>query len=171
MSPSVRVAVLGGLFFWQSVSHAQIYRCVIDGRTHLQDKPCPTNPSERAATPAARPVNRPPIGDPAYEKAREAQRLEDVRRFSEEAGKRGVEANELKRAELERRGCGDRGDGPPYIGAPAHWVRTCSSWGSPSRVTSTTSTLGTSEVWWYRDGGTVFFDANQTVRLIQKTGP
>lgn len=144
---------------------AQVHRCNVDGRAVVQDRPCADAAVvgvQRPVVVVPRPVDAPPIGDPAYERAKEAQRRKDLEEYGKRAGKSLGE----DRAALFAR-CGDAGEGAPYLGAKAEWVRTCSTWGAPSRVSATANAHGVTEQWTYRNRGYLYFDREGRLVTIQ----
>lgn len=146
-------------------AQAQVHRCTVDGRTVVQDRPCADAVVERPQRPVVvipRPVDGPPIGDPAYEREKEAQRRKDLEEFGKRAGKRVGEDKAALRAR-----CGEVGEAEPYIGASAEWVRTCSTWGEPSRVNTTANANGAIQQWVYRHRGYLYFDHQQRLVTIQ----
>lgn len=131
----------------------------------MQDRPCAdavVDGGRRPAVVVPRPVDAPPIGDPAYEREKEAQRRRDLEEFGRRAGKRVGDA----KAELQAR-CGSAGEGEPFIGAKAEWVRTCSTWGEPSSVNTTTTVNGSIQQWVYRHRGYLYFDRQERLVTIQ----
>lgn len=153
-----------------TLAAAQVHRCTVEGRVVLQDRPCAGVLVEQAARalPSVSPVEaRPPIGEPAYEQAKEAQRRKDLEEFGRREGRRRQAAAQEEAKALARR-CGEVGEAEPYIGARAEWVRACSTWGEPSRVNNTTTAHGSSQQWFYRYRGYLYFDAQARLVAIQK---
>jgi hypothetical protein len=75
------------------VADAEIHQCKTSSGWVAQDKPCETAPAPVKAAPSptsiapAKPVARPPMGDPAYEQAREAKRRAAIDAWSKTAGR------------------------------------------------------------------------------------
>lgn len=152
-----------------SSAHAQ-YRCVEDGRPTFQDTPCRAAAAPERPTPATKPASskpaskpRPPIGDPEYERQREAEIAARVKADTAAAG-----AQLREQVEAARRRCGDHGEGAPFVGATQEWVRNCSTWGNPTRVFRTDTAGGHLEAWDFGAGRTVFFDYAGRVTMIQR---
>lgn len=102
------------------------------------------------------------MGDPDYEKAREAERLEQIEVYGRRAGRDLEESMAATRVR-----CGEKGEAQPYIGAPANWVRACSTWGAPSSISTTTTGGGERQMWVYRGRGYLYFDADMKLRTMQ----
>jgi hypothetical protein len=101
------------------------------------------------------------MGDPAYEQAREAKRRAAIDAWSKTAGRvLGEDMAQLKAQ------CGDRGHAEPYIGAPANWVKTCSTWGQPRHIVRTQTGADSTELWSY-DRGHLYFGPGLILRTIQ----
>jgi hypothetical protein len=103
------------------------------------------------------------MGDPAYEREREAQRAREIDAYAKREGARSAE-----RRDADRRECGDRADKEPYIGAPADWIRFCSTWGAPDRVFTTENARGMNRQWLYNHRGTLFLDSSDRVDFISR---
>ena len=163
---------------------AQVYACGTGAARVFQDTPCPAAqkpPPQRQADhvpgvtkmmPQAqdhigdatqKATARPPIGDPAYEAARDAERLRAIQAYGQQAGRELGEA--MARDATE---CGPRGRAAPFVGATADWVRRCSTWGAPTSTLNTTTATGTTSMWTYRLQGFLFFDAAGRVRTVQQ---
>lgn len=136
-----------------------------DGKVSFQEAPCEGKQTSKpdSATVSAPKIAaskpRPPIGDPAYEKAREAERSKRVDEYAKTSGAAlaaDVESTEIK--------CG-KGSLEPRVGASAQWIRKC-SWGQPSSVRTMENALGKSEQWGYKTKGTLYFDASGKVTTI-----
>lgn len=167
--PAVQVACIAALTLPWPAS-AQVHRCSINGATVLQDKPCVGSTPHRLERPGVvipKPSGGPPIGDPAYEREKEAKRRKDLEEFGRRAGQQRAAEKAALETALHAR-CGDAGEGEPFIGASAAWVRACSTWGEPSRVNSTTSAMGTTQQWVYRYRGHLYFDGRQRLVTIQR---
>lgn len=167
MSSSCRLACRGlaaAAVLLSGAAGAQ-HRCDVDGRVQFQDTPCPS--AAKAAEPPARAPDgyrstkaRPPIGDPDYERAREQQRARELDAYAKGAG-----AALAARTEARTKACGANADSEPFIGAAAEWVRTCSAWGSPTGVSTTQTSHGTTQRWTYPQA-TIFFDPGGRVAAI-----
>ncbi|RIX74453.1 hypothetical protein [Acidovorax cavernicola] len=103
------------------------------------------------------------MGDPAYEREREAQRAREIDAYAKREGARLAEQHGA-----ERRECGERSDKEPYIGAAADWVRSCSTWGAPDRVFTTENAGGVRRQWLYKNRGTLFFDSSGRLDFISR---
>jgi hypothetical protein len=145
------------------VSGAEIHQCNTASGWTAQDKPCAVakQPSSRPTPTPAPQTPRPPMGDPAYEKAREIERRREIDAYAKRAG----QALSEDQAKLKAR-CGERGQADPYIGAPASWVKTCSTWGKPNHIVRTQTGTDSTEMWSY-DRGHLYFGPGLVLRTIQ----
>ena len=100
------------------------------------------------------------MGDPEYERKREAERARAIDQYGKEAG-----ADLRARVDLAIKECGTEPP-TPYIGASAAWIRSCSSWGAPNGINTTTTANGKSEQWVYRHRGNLYL-TNGVVSAIQ----
>lgn len=145
---------------------AQVHTCTVEGVKVFQDRPCkpapgPT-PSAAAPTAPPSPRERPPMGDPAYEAQRDAERLKAIKAYGERAGRAlGAQMDQISRE------CGPAGQAAPYIGATLDWVARCSTWGKPNRTLTTTTAQGETQMWAYDMRGYLYFDASGRLRTIQ----
>ena len=133
------------------------------GEVTFQQAPCADKiaprPSVAQAPKPTASKPRPPMGDPAYEKARE---LERAKQIDSDAKVRGAAlAADLEATEAK---CG-KGSLEPRVGSSADWIRKC-SWGEPNSVKSIETALGKSEHWRYKAKGTLYFDASGKVTTI-----
>lgn len=99
------------------------------------------------------------MGDPAYEKAREAERSKRIDEYAKTSG--AALAADMQATETQ---CG-KGSTEPRVGASAQWIRKC-SWGEPSAIKTMENKLGKSEQWRYKAKGTLYFDASGKVTTI-----
>ncbi len=154
------------LFAFMTSSSWAANKCIAaNGSVTFQETPCEGKPASKLATPptsssktaASKP--RPPIGDPAYENARESERSKHINDYAKTSG--AALAADIQASEAK---CG-KGSLEPHIGATSQWIRKC-SWGEPSSVRTIENSLGKSDQWRYKAKGTLYFDATGKVTTI-----
>ena len=102
------------------------------------------------------------MGDEEYERKRAEVRSREIAEFGKSRGaalRASIEADNAK--------CGPSTH-DPHVGASANWIRTCSNWGAPDGINSTTTALGETQQWVYRHRGYIYFDSKGVVTVIQR---
>lgn len=138
-----------------------------DGKVAFQDAACPNaiNPpiaSKSSLVKASEPkAPRPPMGDEEYERQRAAVRIREIDAY---AKSRGAAIKEAAEADTAKCGSGTR---EPHVGASAVWIRTCSTWGGPKSINTTTTGLGETQQWGYLYNRYIYFNVAQVVTVIQ----
>jgi hypothetical protein len=141
-----------------------------DGKVAFQDAPCvgesnPIKPIPPRNNPPIQvfptPTPRPAMGDEEYEKARAIERSKRIDQYAKSAG-----AALSGRLDADTAACGAHGR-EPRIGVTAAWIRSCSSWGDPTSVNTTTTAFGKTQQWIYRHRGYLYFNTAGVLSSIQ----
>ena len=102
------------------------------------------------------------MGDEEYERKRAEERSREIDAY---AKSRGAEIRAITEADTAKCGEGTR---EPHVGASAAWIKSCSTWGEPSKTNSTITAHGESQQWLYRYNRYLYVNGAGFVTAIQK---